>query len=202
MQANHPLWCEAMVVGQTPTGRVTRMVYNRTGSALVAGGIYQFDTGLSAAAESSANSDGVKLPAVTDFAWRGGKPLGSSAWHNIVAVGTLGGSSPQNYSVNGGGWYCVALSAAGDNEMSEVLIYGDVTLAKAGVQLSFIGVSNQENRAGSKFIPTSAQTYATLPTYSSSVGIYIGYLYAARTETATPAATAVDAFFSGFGLLR
>lgn len=198
----------APVQGQPPWQRITWSAYNRTGSTLTAGGVYQFDTQLNLSAEASANSEGITLPAVTTFNW-GPKEYGS-AWLNVRAVQT---SAAGLYALFGS-VFCVALAATPDNERGEFLVVGETSILCIGSGSSG-GVGSGVYRASSALTPTAAQAYLTYVEAQTTTAAdanaaallanafsrkRVAISLAAKTETATPAATAVNCFFNGFGL--
>lgn len=200
--ATHPHFMQALVAGLAPYQTITRKVWNRTGGTLTQYGCYQFDQSFASnAAESSANSRGFTLPAVTHDKWAAHDSSDGvgSCWNNIVPVATIGGSSPLAHSIYAGN-FCIAQTAAADNEEVEVVLYGITPLY-------IIAANSAEVRAGATLIPSTAATYLSVPTFSTATHKYIGRLRAAYTE-ATPAAATLqntagfEPFFCGFGLLR
>lgn len=192
MARNYPFWWkEVPISGDHPSRQEPWQAWNRTGGALVAGGIYQFDTFRSlAAAEGAANSKGITLPAVTTDLINDD----ASCWRNIVAVGQKSSGSTVDPTIQGG-FFCVAVSATPDNELADLIVVGAVTL-------SVIAGASVVSPPMAPFVATAAQTYGTIPTYSTNISKYIGYVREQRTEAGSPAATAVSAFFCGWGLLR
>lgn len=82
-------------------------VFNRSGAVSVVGGCYQFDTGLTTAAEVDASL----LPAVTDF-----DRSEKGAFSNVIFPLTI-----NLYN----GMYCVAQEAKNDNKPMKVVVVGD-----------------------------------------------------------------------------
>lgn len=108
-----PSWISAVDTdGGGMLSPLTMKVYNRTGGATVARGLYQFDMGYTAGAETTANTKGVLLPAVANGNWA--DPTGF--WSNIVTP---------NASFTGHGYFCLAKEAVGDNEELEVDVICD-----------------------------------------------------------------------------
>lgn len=199
MSQTYPIWMPDSPLSSGGNAFRTmkkKAVYNRTGSALTVGGIYQFDHFLSnASSESGTDENGktVTVPAVTTYEWS----APASAWNNIVAVGTRGSSGLAITMFSGA--YCMALTAAADNAASEVLVMGPTAL------LLLIGATTQAYSSWSAFRVTQAQSYGTMAVvdaYAASLGPpTIGYLTATFTEATTPAATARAVMFNGFGAL-
>lgn len=191
------------VTGQTPFREGPRQVWNRTGGALTQYGIYAFDLALQVTAEASANSHGITLPAVANYKW--GSPFDerASAWNNIRAVPASGISVARMHSLV----FCVAQLATADNELADVVVIGETSV-------NLIGVASQAYTGGWGFQPTVGQTYGTYSEYvataadaNAAAALAAGYsirrvgiALAAKTEAGTPAATAVNSFFNGFGL--
>lgn len=173
-------WMKQVLIGtENVHGRITKKnVYNRVGSALTVGGIYQFDH-FGAATETT--SDLNRWMVATD------------GWSNIVAPGTRGDSGID--LTMWGGTFCVALTAAADNAASEVLIMGEHSLVKV------IGATTAVYSVYSPFRVTTGQVYGTmLIAATAPVGKVVGMITETiYTEATTPAATAHTVFFNGFG---
>lgn len=200
-------FASAPVNGATPFKRISWKAYNRTGSVLTAGGVYQFDTQLNLAAESVANSEGVILPAVTDFKW--GPAERQSAWRNVRAVQSAAAGLHALF----GAVFCVALGATPDNELGDMLVVGEASILAIGTAAG--GVGSGVYRPSSVLTATVAQAYLTYIEAQTTTAAdanaaallanafsrkRVAISLASRTETATPAATAVNCFFNGFGL--
>lgn len=187
-----PYWLkEQLISSENPYARIVKQrVFNRTGGTLTVGGIYQFDTFKSAAVESSVNSAGALQPAVLGTAlWN--DP--TSGYSNIVAPGTRGDSGID--LTMWGGTFCVALTAALDNDPSDVLVVGEHATVK------IIGATTAVYSVDSPFRVTTGQVYGTmLIAATAPVGKCIGRTtLTIYTEATTPAATAHTVFFNGFG---
>lgn len=175
----YPHWMkQTLISSENPDGRITKKnVYNRVGSALVVGGIYQFDN-FGAGAETTSDLN----------KWN----ANGNGWNQIVAPGTRGDSGID--LTMWGGYFCVALTAAADDTASEVLIVGDATV-------KVIGAASAVYSVYSPFRVTTGQVYGTmLIAATAPIGKVIGRLTETTyTEVATPAATAHTVFFNGFG---
>lgn len=194
------------VQGQTPFRRLSWEAWNRTGGALTQYAIYAFDMAFQVTAESSANSYGITLPAVSTYKWADPKSADgqASVWRNVRAIPASGVSVARTYSIV----YCQALSATADNELGEMLVIGETTL-------SVIGTASTAYTAGWGIRPTPGQLYGTYndfltestadadvaATHASNMKTrQVAISLAANTEAATPDATAISVFFNGFGI--
>jgi len=195
-----------LIIGTPPFKERTWGAYNRTGSALVKGSIYQFDMPLSSTLETVANTEGLLLPLPTTFKWANAKghadALGS-AWHNVVSPLSSGLTS--NRAKNS--IHCVALENNANNEWGEMLVVGETSIP-------IIGVANQVYTPGWGVRGTPGQVYGTYFEHLASAADAdtaalqavrnnykcIAISLALKTEAGTPAATAVAVFFNGFGL--
>lgn len=121
-----PPWITPQMIegaAASPVVPQKKIVWNRTGGATVQYGLYAFDMGYTAAAETVANSAGLALPAVSNFFWEDS----ASCWKNIVTP-----ASPFNVM----GFFCIAMQAVADNEPLEVVVVGD-TFMRIGGYLGF-----------------------------------------------------------------
>lgn len=95
--------------------------WNRTGAVTVKGQLCSFDMGFATAAETTQNSKGELLPAVSNLLWQ--DP--ASAWRNLVVP-----TAPYH----GHGYCCVVEDAVADNEEVMVTVIGDTYMNIKQVQ--------------------------------------------------------------------
>lgn len=128
----YPNWWSTLPKGDgNPFGRLESWAYNRTGTTLTKGKIYQFDHNwtLSATTEP-VNSEGLTLPPVAN--WKTDHL--ASAWRSLVKCPS---QSAAQY-----GWTVLALENTLDNEKAKILIQGEGTL------VGVLGTDNQLVPAG------------------------------------------------------
>lgn len=199
-----PWFGSSPVQGQTPFRRLSWNAWNRTGGAFTQYGIYAFDLALQVTAESGANSYGITLPAVSNYKWADPKSADgqASAWMNVRPVPTTGTSLARLQSLV----FCVAETAAADNELCEMRVIGEGPIF-------LIGTASQAYTGGWGVRVTPAQTYGTYREFTATAAdANAASLYAAnlsirqvavalvaKTEAGSPAATSVNSFFNGFG---
>ncbi len=167
--------------------------YNRTGSACTKGGIYQFDTELRTAAESTANSNGDVLPAVANYGR--GK---DGAFGNFIAVATTstqpGGGTDSVFATSH--CLCVAEASVGDNELVSVLVMGeiDLTLTTTGY-----GAAPGQLRAWRRVIAVDASSRGLLAAGSAANtnAKGIGVTTESATWAASGDAVVVSCYFNG-----
>lgn len=184
----YPHWWSTLPKGDgNPFARIEDWAYNRTGSALVKGKVYSFDLNLTATAESSANSEGITLPATTHFKRNGT----GSAWRNIVTCPT---QLQAQY-----GFHCLALENTPDNERAKILIMGEGTI---------VGVAGTDNLLVAPWTPLYIVGGTNLPVWSTAnkverkIAVNLAAVQYADTASAAvlPTAQDVSVYFCAWGL--
>lgn len=193
---NHPLMQEARIGGTASwLTAMPRRVWNRTGGATLVGGMYAFDYKLTVAAEASANSGGIVLPAVSNYNTGTFTADMASAWNNI----TLGGGSGDLTK----GGRCVALETVADNEPVTVVEVGIVNILMDGATgiaypnwTPFFAKASSAN--GDLTLSTVNSLWA-----SSGTAVYkpFGVLLTGYTHTLAGTAQLKQVFFNGWGMM-
>jgi len=164
----------------------SRKVWNRTGGATTIGYYYMFDTGFTLAAETLPGTVSPRvLPAVSTHAQGDPHGYATSAWNNIIVT-------PASSTNISNGVFCVALTAAADNDLVEICEVGVCNIWIDGATLTW--------PAWSHFVPQLGVATPVLFQATNTAIKRLGYTLASRVHTsATPGLVSV--FFNGWGIL-
>lgn len=177
-----PYFQKAPVVGALPYADMRWKVYNRTGGATVAGGLYMLDMSFSQAETTTDN-------------WKDA----ASCWRNIVGIntastGTGTATTPFLYT----GVFCIIQSVVADNaEVEAVFCSPDIQMLTVATN------ATQFYPRGSGVIPVTVKTYGAITGAASAITPRI----IAKTRAAYDMVSATDGqealrsvHFYGFGM--
>lgn len=180
--SNRPHWFrETLQDGAAPIARETRKVWNRTGAALTAGGVYMFDLGLTETAESTANTRGIVLPAVTNHLANDN----GSAWRNIVVT---------QANLKRSATFCLALESVANNEETEVLVVGEVTALPAGVT-----AINGAIAPWATWVPVESVTTLTVTQANATTSRLVFHNTGTLAGNGSAVTTTAAGWFNGYG---
>lgn len=184
---HRPLWMQTTPrIGVEPFARLTFKAFNRSNAALTVGGLYQFDMGFTLGATTEpANSKGQILGPVANYNW--GEP--NSAWSALIVQPA---AAATNNSI-ATSMMALALTAAGDNEESEVLVMGVGTV----LQVNALAAVVYERWCQIESVPgtTQAQVRANGAATPKQIGWNLDSI-------PNPVVANVRCLFSGLGMCR
>lgn len=188
-----------------------KKVWNRSGAATIAGGLFKLDLHMTTTSTSEVTAAGRVLPAVTSLNEGNWDVAPESAYNNLIAIPNVSSELTE-------GIYVVAMEAKADNELLEVCEYGLITITNLSVG-TFTNSGTVTVPAHSLIIPlvnsvrgalssggstTDSSANPTLGTGTGYLQKILGVTVAATTfavASGTPATYSPTIFFNGKGML-